>query len=83
MSLFTTLEVPDLFEVVRVSEQGMSHLSDNVLLLQYIRRDSRIERALTVLKTRGSRHDPEVRSFEISKEGIVLGPSLAQQASKV
>jgi circadian clock protein KaiC len=77
VSLFTTLEVPDLFDVVRVSEQGMSHLSDNVLLLQYIRRDSRIERALTVLKTRASRHDPEVRSFEISKEGIVLGPALA------
>ena len=42
VSLFTTLEVPNLFEVVRVSEQGMSHLSDNVLLLQYIQRDSRI-----------------------------------------
>lgn len=78
VSLFTTLEVPDLFDVVRVSEQGMSHLSDNVLLLQYVRRDSRIERALTVLKTRASRHDPEVRSFEISKEGIVLGPALAE-----
>jgi circadian clock protein KaiC len=78
VSLFTTLEVPDLFDVVRVSEQGMSHLSDNVLLLQYVRRDSRIERALTVLKTRASRHEPEVRSFEISKEGIVLGPALAR-----
>ena len=77
VSLFTTLEVPELFDVVRVSEQGMSHLSDNVLLLQYIRRDSRIERALTVLKTRASRHEPEVRAFEISKEGIVLGPALA------
>ena len=76
VSLFTTLEVPELFEVVRVSEHGMSHLSDNVLLLQYIRRDSRIERALTVLKTRASRHEPEVRSYEISKKGIVLGPAL-------
>jgi len=61
----------------------MSHLSDNVLLLQYIRRDSRIERALTVLKTRASRHEPEVRSYEISKEGIVLGPSLAGEPSTV
>jgi len=83
VSLFTTLEVPELFEVVRVSEHGMSHLSDNVLLLQYIRRDSRIERALTVLKTRASRHEPEVRSYEISKEGIVLGPSLAGEPSTV
>jgi circadian clock protein KaiC len=78
VSLFTTLEVPELFEIVRVSEQGMSHLSDNVLLLQYIRRDSRIDRALTVLKTRASRHGPEVRSFEISREGIVLGPALRE-----
>jgi circadian clock protein KaiC len=77
VSLFTTLEVPELFEVVRVSEQGMSHLSDNVLLLQYIRHDTRIERALTVLKTRASRHEPEIRSYEISREGIVLGPALA------
>jgi circadian clock protein KaiC len=78
VSLFTTLEVPELFEIVRVSEQGMSHLSDNVLLLQYIRHDSRIDRALTVLKTRASRHGPEVRSFEISREGIVLGPALRE-----
>jgi circadian clock protein KaiC len=70
--------VPELFEIVRVSEQGMSHLSDNVLLLQYVRRDSRIDRALTVLKTRASRHGPEVRSFEISREGIVLGPALRE-----
>ena len=77
VSLFMTLEVPDLFEVMRISEQGMSHLSDNVLLLQYIRTDSRITRALTVLKTRASHHEPEIRAYEISKEGIVLGPPLA------
>jgi len=81
VSLFMTLEVPDLFEVMRISEQGMSHLSDNVLLLQYVRTDSRITRALTVLKTRASHHEPEVRSYEISQEGIVLGPPLAQLAA--
>jgi circadian clock protein KaiC len=80
VSLFMTLEVPELFEVTRISEHGMSHLSDNVLLLQYVRTDSRITRALTVLKTRASRHEPEVRAYEITQEGIVLGPSLAELA---
>ena len=80
VSLFMTLEVPDLFEVSRISEQGMSHLADNVLLLQYVRTDSRITRALTVLKTRASHHEPEVRAYEISGEGIVLGPPLAHLA---
>jgi circadian clock protein KaiC len=81
VSLFMTLEVPELFEVIRISEHGMSHLSDNVLLLQYVRTDSRITRALTVLKTRASHHEPEVRTYEISREGIVLGPPLAQLAT--
>jgi circadian clock protein KaiC len=77
VSLFMTLEVPELFEVTRISEHGMSHLSDNVLLLQYVRSDSTIARALTVLKTRASRHEPAVRSYEITEQGIVLGGSLA------
>ena len=81
VSLFMTLETPELFDVIRISEQGMSHLSDNVLLLQYVKTDSRITRALTVLKTRASHHEPEVRAYEISRQGIVLGPPLAEFAT--
>jgi circadian clock protein KaiC len=81
VSLFMTLEVPELFDVVRISEHGMSHLSDNVLLLQYVRSDSHIGRALTVLKTRASRHEPEIRAYEISAKGIVLGRPLAELAA--
>jgi circadian clock protein KaiC len=73
VSLFMTSELPDLFEVTRLSEFGVSHLSDNVVLLQYIRDGSSIRRALSVLKTRGSRHEPEIREFKITPEGIVLG----------
>lgn len=36
----------------RLSERGVSHLSDNVILLQYLRRDATLSRAVTVLKTR-------------------------------
>ena len=78
ISALMTLEVPELFEPVRVSENGMSHLSDNVLLLQYVRQDRRLQRALTVLKTRAHRHDPTTRQYEITSEGITLtGPRIA------
>jgi circadian clock protein KaiC len=73
VSLFMTSELPDLFHVTRLSEFGVSHLSDNVLLLQYIRNESTVRRALTVLKTRASNHEPEIREFRITPEGIVLG----------
>ena len=45
VSLFMTTELPDLFAVNRLSEYGVSHLSDNVLILQYIRDESTIRRA--------------------------------------
>jgi circadian clock protein KaiC len=81
VSLFMTSELADLFDVRRLSEFGISHLSDNVVLLQYIREQAAIRRALTVLKTRASRHEPEIREFRITPEGIVLGdPFVAQTA---
>ncbi len=73
VSVFMTSELPDLFHVRRLSEFGVSHLSDNVVLLQYTRDQATVRRALTVLKTRASRHEPETREFRITPEGIVLG----------
>jgi circadian clock protein KaiC len=72
VSLLMTLELPDLFQVSRLSELGVSHVSDNVVLLQYLRQPDVIRRTLTVLKTRASLHQPQVREFTITPEGITL-----------
>ena len=77
VSLFMTSELPDLFRVGRLSEYGVSHLSDNVVLLQYVRENAVVRRAVTVLKTRASHHQPEIREFTITPEGIVLGGTVA------
>jgi circadian clock protein KaiC len=75
VSPIMTSEVPDLFHVGRLAEYGISHLSDNVILLQYLRADTRLRRTITVLKSRASAHDPEVHEFDITSSGIVLaGP---------
>ncbi len=39
VSLMLTFELADLFRVTRLSEMGISHVSDNVVLLQYLRHD--------------------------------------------
>jgi circadian clock protein KaiC len=77
ISLFMTSELPDLFGVTRLSEFGVSHISDNVVLLQYVRDKAVVRRALTVLKTRASHHQPEIREFTITPDGIVLGGAFA------
>ena len=60
-----TLEVTELFNATSISDVGVSHLSDNVVVLQYYRSASEVRRSLTVLKTRGSSHTPEVREYHI------------------
>jgi circadian clock protein KaiC len=73
ISVLLTMEVPDLFNVTRLAESGVSNMSDNVILLQYLRTQSRVKRALTVLKTRASLHEPEIREYVITGDGIVVG----------
>jgi circadian clock protein KaiC len=72
VSLFMTLELPELFTVGRLSAGGLASLCDNVVLLQYTNDAMRIRRTLTVLKTRASDHDTRVRGFRIDRRGIVL-----------
>jgi circadian clock protein KaiC len=79
VSTLFTMEVPELFGLTHISEFGVSHLSDNVVVLQYARVGSEIKRTLTVFKTRASDHAPDVREFRIERNGLVLGEPLAPQ----
>jgi circadian clock protein KaiC len=79
ISVLMTFEVPHLFGADRLSEFGVSHLSDNVVMLQFVLDGSTVKRALTVLKTRASAHQPQVREFLISQDGIVLGEDITLQ----
>jgi circadian clock protein KaiC len=81
ISVMMTYEVPDLFGSKRLSEVGASHLSDNVVMLQFVRVGSRIKRALTVLKTRASANRAEVREFLIAPQGLVLGEEIALESA--
>ncbi len=73
VSTLMTLEMPELFGSDRLSGGAISHLSDNVVLLRYIQDKASISRAMTVIKTRASHHQPSVRRFEIGPGGITLG----------
>jgi KaiC/GvpD/RAD55 family RecA-like ATPase len=76
ISVMMSQETPGPFGVPHLSEEGASHLSDNVILLQLVSRDAQLRRAVTVLKTRATRHEPDVREFKITPKGIVLGEPL-------
>lgn len=53
---------------------GLSFLVDSIILLRYVEIESTMQRAIVVLKMRGSNHVKEIRRYEIGTGGLkVLG----------
>jgi circadian clock protein KaiC len=73
VSLMFTYEIVDLFHTTRLSHNGISHLADNVVLLQYVQDGPQLKRSLTIMKSRGSNATHTTREFRIASTGITLG----------
>ncbi len=58
------------------SSVDVSYLADNVLLLRYYEANGAVHKALSVFKKRGSEHETTLRSFDITRQGIKVGPVL-------
>lgn len=59
-------------DFVRSDHGRLAFVVDSVILLRYVEIDSVMQRAVAVLKTRGSDHDSSIRRFEIQRGGLVV-----------
>lgn len=63
------------------SQQRAPHVatfSDIIILMAYAERPGAIDHAMTILKARGSYHDPSVRKFWVDEHGLHLGDPLSR-----
>jgi circadian clock protein KaiC len=59
-----------------VTRGDISYMSDNVILMRYLwPPHGETDRALQVLKTRSTGHDPSLRPFRIGPAGLVVAPA--------
>jgi circadian clock protein KaiC len=72
-SVLFTMEAEQLVGATTLSGHGVSFIADNLVLLRYIELDGKLERAISVLKARGIRHDSELRPYTIGDAGMELG----------
>ncbi|HUG05559.1 MAG TPA: ATPase domain-containing protein [Candidatus Limnocylindria bacterium] len=56
----------------------ISYLADTVLLLRHFESMGRLRKAISVLKKRGSAHEPTVRELLVGPVGLRLGPALEE-----
>ncbi|HKY29235.1 MAG TPA: ATPase domain-containing protein [Pyrinomonadaceae bacterium] len=66
-----TYELNDLFEVHSISNQEVSNMSDNILLLR-LTPGAEMERTVRVVKTRGSAHDSNEHTLQITEKGLIV-----------
>jgi circadian clock protein KaiC len=69
-----TTEVRDLFEVHNITDEEISNMSDNLVLLGFTRGDE-MQRTVRIIKTRGSNHDNRQHFLEINDKGAVVKKS--------
>ncbi|VVB85427.1 Circadian clock protein kinase KaiC [uncultured archaeon] len=65
-----TNELPELFGTIRLTIEDLSGCVDTVILLRQVEVEGQMKKALSILKSRGSDHDKEIREFEITNKGI-------------
>lgn len=65
-------EAVNVLEVQRGRMASLPFLVDTVILLRYVEVDSAMQRAIAVMKMRGSLHQKEIRRFEIKTGGLKI-----------
>ena len=76
ITLCLTVEVVDSYIDLRFSPHGTAFLTDGIILQRYVELDGQLKRVLAVVKLRGSQHSKQLRLYEITNEGLVIGKGL-------
>jgi circadian clock protein KaiC len=73
VTFLLTMEVAELLGTTQLTGHGVSSLADNVILLRYVEVAGQLERALSILKVRGSAHETAVHHWHIAAGGSRVG----------
>ena len=76
VTVLMTSELEDRYTDLRFSPYGSAFLTDAIIVQRYIEVESSLQRVMAVVKVRASVHSTEIRRFDITDEGIVIGDPL-------
>ncbi len=78
MTILMTSELEDRYTDLRFSPFGSAFLADAILVQRYIEVAGQFKRVLSVVKVRGSAHSKNIRLFDITDDGIVIGETMPE-----
>ncbi len=74
-SIFTC-ELKQSLGNLRYIGKRMPFIVDNIIILTYFESNSSIQRAINIIKTRGSNHQKRILNYKITDKGIKIGSSI-------
>ncbi|MDP3878109.1 MAG: ATPase domain-containing protein [Methylobacter sp.] len=80
VTILMTSELEDRYTDLRFSPFGSAFLADAIIVQRYIEIAGQLKRAFSVIKVRGSEHDKDIRLFDITEDGIIIGETLSDYA---
>jgi circadian clock protein KaiC len=76
VTVLMTVEVAESFTDLRFSADLISFLSDDVIFQRYVEIEGRMHKVMTVIKMRGSEHSKDLRLYDVTTDGLVVGDTL-------
>lgn len=73
VTLLLTSELEDRFTDFRFSPYGNAFLVDAIIVQRFIESQAQLKTIISVVKVRGSAHSRDLRTFDITSDGIVIG----------
>jgi circadian clock protein KaiC len=76
VTILSTLEMEESFTELLFSSYSISFLTDDIIRLRFVEIEGELRRILMIIKMRGGMHSREIREYEISSKGVVIGERL-------
>jgi circadian clock protein KaiC len=71
-----TSELEDRYADLRFSPNGAAFLTDAIIVQRYVEVNGSLDRVMAVVKVRGSTHCTELRQYQITGEGLIIGAAV-------
>jgi circadian clock protein KaiC len=78
VTVMMTVELTENYNELRFTPHVVSFLTHDIVLQRYVEIEGELRRMMTVVKTRGRKHSSDIRAYEVTGKGIVVGEVLRQ-----
>jgi circadian clock protein KaiC len=78
VTVLMTAEISQSFTDLKFNPNLVSFITDDIIVQRYIELDGQLRKAMTVVKMRGSGHSTDIRLYEVTEQGLVIGDALTE-----